>query len=357
MTWQGIEGHDPLVAQFRQALRRGRLASTFLFIGPAGIGKRTFALKFAQALLCEVSRDEDLDPCGHCPACQQVVAQTHPELELVSKPEDRSFIPVELFIGDREHRMREGLCHDIALKPFRGGRKIAIIDDADFLNQEGANCLLKTLEEPPPKSVIILIGTSEQRQLPTIRSRSQIVRFRPLLQEAVARLLVSQGLIDDPQTATRLAALSAGSVRRALDLADQQLDEFRATLLAHLRDPQANSIEFAKAMGPFVDQAGKEAPPRRARLIQLFGLAAEFYRQLMRALAGLPIEGDEALIRAVQAAYAVWPGDEEAAAACLERCLEAQSQVLANANLATLIDGTLDDLATIARTGRPLLVA
>jgi len=357
MTWQGIEGHDPLVDQFRQALRRGRLASTFLFIGPAGIGKRTFALKLAQALLCEVSREEDLDPCGHCPACQQVAAQTHPDLELVSKPEDRSFIPVELFIGDREHRMREGLCHDIALKPFRGGRKIAIIDDADFLNQEGANCLLKTLEEPPPKSVIILIGTSEQRQLPTIRSRSQIVRFRPLLQETVARLLVSQGLVDDPQTAARLAALSEGSVRRALDLADQQLDEFRASLLAHLSDPQADSIEFAKAMGPFVDQAGKEAPPRRARLIQLFGLAAEFYRQLMRALAGLPIEGDDALIRAVQAAYAVWPGDEEAAAACLERCLEAQSQVLANANLATLIDGSLDDLATIARTGRPLLVA
>ena len=130
MTWQEVEGHDQLVDQFRQALRRGRLASTFLFIGPAGIGKRTFALKLAQALLCETSREEDLDPCGHCPACQQVAARTHPDLELVSKPEERAFIPVELFIGDREHRMREGLCHDIALKPFRGGRKIAVIDAA-----------------------------------------------------------------------------------------------------------------------------------------------------------------------------------------------------------------------------------
>ncbi len=357
MTWHEVEGHDQLVDQFRQALRRGRLASTFLFIGPPGIGKRTFALKLAQALLCEVSREEDLDPCGHCPACQQVAAGTHPDLELVSKPADRSFIPVELFIGDREHRMREGLCHDISLKPFRGGRKIAVIDDADFLNQEGANCLLKTLEEPPPKSVIILIGTSEQRQLPTIRSRSQIVRFRPLPQETVARLLVSKGLVPDPQTAVRLAALSEGSMQRALDLADQQLGEFREALLSHLSQPEANSIEFAKVMGPFVDQAGKEAPPRRARLIQLFGLAAEFYRQLMRALAGLPIEGDEVLVRAVRAAHADWPGDEEAAAACLERCIEAQSQVLANANQATLIDCALDDLATIARTGRPLLAA
>ncbi len=69
--------------------------------------------------------------------------------------------------------MREGLCHDIALKPFMGGRKVAIIDDADDLNEEGANCLLKTLEEPPPHSVLILIGTSAERQLPTIRSRAR----------------------------------------------------------------------------------------------------------------------------------------------------------------------------------------
>ncbi len=278
-----------------------------------------------------------MEPCGHCPACQQVAARTHPDLELVAKPEDRSFIPVELFIGDREHRMREGLCHDIALKPFRGGRKVAIIDDADFLNQEGANCLLKTLEEPPPKSMIILIGTSEQRQLPTIRSRSQIVRFRPLPQETVARLLLSKGLVQEPETAARLAALSEGSMRRASELADEQLNEFRGALLSHLSQPEADS-EFAKGVGPFVDQAGKEAPPRRARMVQLFSLAAEFYRQLMRALAGMPIEGDDVLVRAVRAAYEAWPGDEEAAAACLERCVEAQSQVLANANQATLID-------------------
>ena len=110
-------------------------------------------------------------------------------------------------------------------------------------------------------------------------------------------------------------------------------------------------------MGPFVEQAGKEAPPRRARMQQMFGMAADFYRQLMRSLAGLPIEGDPTLVRAVQAAYAVWPGDQEAAAACVERCLEAQGQVQANANQATLIDCWLDDLAAIARTGRPLGVA
>jgi len=354
MTWHEIQGHDQVVEQFRQALRRGRLASTFLFVGPPGIGKHTFALKLAQALLCENSPADDLEPCGQCPACQQVAARTHPDLILITKPVDKSFIPVELLIGDREHRMREGLCHDIALKPYCGGRRIAVIDDADFLNQEGANCMLKTLEEPPPKSVIILVGSSEQKQLPTIRSRSQVVRFRPLPPETIAQLLVSKGLVDDPQTAARLAAMSEGSMRRALELADEALDEFRVALLAHLSEPQADSVEFAKSVGPFVEQAGKEAPPRRARMQQMFGMAADFYRQLMRSLAGLPIEGDQALVGAVQAAYAVWPGDQEAAAACLERCLEAQWQVQANANQATLIDCWLDDLAAIARSGRPL---
>ena len=215
MTWQGIEGHDPVVEQFRRALRRGRLASTFLFIGPAGIGKRALALKLAQGLLCERAREVELAPCGGCSACQQVEARTHPDLLLISKPPEASFIPLRLFIGDDDQRLREGLCHDIALKPFRGGRKIAVIDDADFFNQEGANCLLKTLEEPPPKSVIILIGTSEQKQLPTIRSRSQIVRFQPLSQETVAQLLLTKNFVQEPQAAARLAALSEGSVQRA----------------------------------------------------------------------------------------------------------------------------------------------
>jgi DNA polymerase-3 subunit delta' len=351
MTWHEVVGHDQVVEQFRRAIRGGRLASTFLFVGPAGIGKRKFALKLAQAMLCEVSREEQLDACGTCPACQQVTALTHPDLEVVAKPKDKSFIPIEFFIGDREHRMREGLCHNIGLKPFRGGRKIAVIDDADFLNQEGANCLLKTLEEPPPKSVIILIGTSEQKQLPTIRSRCQVVRFRPLPERMVTDLLVSQKLVEDPRMAERLAALSGGSVERALELADEAIEEFRETLLREISQPHFNSVEFSKTLGQFVEDAGKEAPPKRARMNQLIAFAAEFYRQLMRALSGLPIEGDETLERAVRAAYKTWPGDAEAAAACLERCLDAMNHVQANAQPTNLIDCWLDELATISRTG------
>jgi DNA polymerase-3 subunit delta' len=87
--WHGIYGHDAIVEQFRRALRRKRLAGSFLFVGPPGVGKRTFALKFAQALLCGTRPEEQLDPCGQCPACVQAAAGTHPDLDVVSKPEGK----------------------------------------------------------------------------------------------------------------------------------------------------------------------------------------------------------------------------------------------------------------------------
>src|SRR5256885_14018551 len=215
MSWQSIRGHDQVVEKFRRALANGRLASTFLFVGPPGIGKRTFALKLAQGLLCERVPEVRLEPCGECPSCHQVASLNHPDVETIAKPADKAFIPVELLIGDAEHRMRAGLCYSISLKPYSGRRKIAIIDDADYLNKEGANCLLKTLEEPPPQSVLILIGTSEQRQLPTIRSRCQIVRFQSLAEQDVAELLVERGICDDPAIAKAAAAKSGGSLARA----------------------------------------------------------------------------------------------------------------------------------------------
>ncbi len=347
MSWGTIEGHDEVVELFRRALARGRMASSFLFVGPEGVGKRTFALRLAQALFCEVQPETHLDPCGHCPACQQVDALTHPDLELVSKPAERAFIPIELFIGDREHRMREGLCHRIALKPYCGGRKIAIIDDADYLNPEGANCLLKTLEEPPAGSLVILIGTSEQKQLPTIRSRCQKVRFGALAESTVAELLVSQGLVPDAERAARLASLSGGSLCRALEVDDPALEEFREKLLRELGCPTCSSVELSKDVAAFVDEAGKEAPPRRERINRLLYFAAEFYRQQMRSLSGLPIEGDAVLQQAVAASHQAGGGDAETAAACLEQCLEYQRHLQANANLATLVEAWIDEFVQL----------
>ena len=237
MAWLKIEGHDEIVAQFRRALEENRLASTFLFVGPEGIGKRAFAVRLAQSLLCEKRDEKLLDPCGQCPACAQVLAGTHPDLIQISRPEGKSDIPVGILKGDDkkpEYPVEQSLLFNLALRPFYGGRKVAIVDDADDLNPEGANCLLKTLEEPPPRSMLILISTSVDRQLPTIRSRAQIVRFKPLEPAIVARLLIEQGTVTDPEDARRLAAQSGGSVSRAAEMADPQLWQFRRELLNQL---------------------------------------------------------------------------------------------------------------------------
>jgi DNA polymerase-3 subunit delta' len=354
-------------------------------------------MKLAQGLLCH--RPDGIDRCGACQSCTLCAAGTHPDLLLVSKPADRAFIPVATFIGERDNRMQEGLCHTLGLKPFLGTRRVAIIDDADYLNEESANCLLKTLEEPPPRSVLILIGTTPQRQLPTIRSRCQLVRFAPLPDDVLAELLVQQQIVPDASQAASLARLAGGSLQRARQLADGWLTEFRQTLLTRLAQPDADSIQLAEAIGAVVDAAGTDAPSRRQRLRQVIETACDFYRQLARtmaaalpsdalpagaapvAAAGAPSAGapsagapsagasrmaaadvaaanaaaagaavsnaavaDVVLASAIRAAQAWWPGDAELAAACAERCLQALEHVDRNANQGSLIAAWVDDL-------------
>ena len=324
-----IRGHNTVAEQFRTALSRGRLASTFLFVGPPGVGKRTFALKLAQALLCDARPEAALDPCGQCAACRQVQAATHPDVHLVSRPKDASNLPLELFIGDDEHRMRAGLCYELSLKPFSGKRRIGIIDDADLLalgSRESANALLKTLEEPPPKSVLILIGTSQQRQLPTIRSRCQVVRFDPLPDDDVAALLMSEGLCSDERLAQQAARLSGGSLARAAMWCDESVIGFRQELLDHLTRPEIEQLALARLVQQFVDGAGKEATAKRARMKEAAQMAAEFYHGEMHAAAS--------------------GADAEPAANCLDLCLDAIGHVDANVNLTTLIEWLVDELAT-----------
>jgi len=349
MSWQGIAGHDEVVERFRRGLERGRLASTFLFVGSAGVGKRAFALKLGQTLLCQASPAEAMNPCGRCPACQQVLAGTHPDLDIIVKPADKATIPLELLLGPPERRMQEGLCHNLSLRPFMGGRKVALIDDADFLNEEGANALLKTLEEPPPRSVLILIGTSADKQLPTIRSRSQIIRFSPLPVGELQSLLLSQQIVTGEEEARRLARYSDGSLERARELADAGLWEFRGQLLRTLSQSPVETGRLAAALNAFLEEAGTQAALRRARFRQVIVFAAEFYRQLLRALAGATLSDDEDLQTAVRAAMGWWRGEEETAAAGLTRCLDALEQVDRNANQTTLVECWLDDLGQLDR--------
>jgi len=320
--WYGILGHDDIVEQFRRTLAARRLASTYLFVGPPGVGKRRFAIELAHSLLCTEVDESLLEPCGKCDSCRMFAAGNHPDLELIGLPQDKATLPIDLFIGDREHRNQEGLCHRIGLRPFFGRRKVAIIDDADHFGIASANCLLKTLEEPPPSAMLILIGTSPSRQLPTIRSRSQVVRFRGLDVETIADILIESGVVAERQLALKAAELSEGSIERARQLADPALWGFRDQLSSALSVPRIESVRLARAVQAFVDEAGKESPPRRERLRVVISFAVEYYRSKLRI--EQPRGAD------VQA---------------LESCFAALEQVDRNANLGLVIQHWCEQLS------------
>ena len=290
-----------------------------MFVGPQGVGKRSFAQHLAQAMLCERTSDAELAACGTCPACRQVLAGNHPDVIFIQKPADKAFIPVELFIGDAEHRMRAGLCSHIALKPFSGRRKIAIIDDADYLNKEGANSLLKTLEEPPPKSLLILIGTSEQRQLPTIRSRCQVIRFGPLAEQDVAELLIEKGLCENRAAAAKAAASSQGSIDKARLWLDPAAQEFRASYW-HCY-PAANPAIKRRANWSANLSMPPAKNPRRneQRLRHVVSMAAELYRAVLIQHHTNESSADQELASGVSRA-ASWMAGDDGAVACLEIC-------------------------------------
>jgi DNA polymerase-3 subunit delta' len=323
MAWQGIEGHDEIVRRFVAAADRGRVAGSYLFVGPAGVGKSTFARRLAQALACR-DRRPGLVPCGSCASCVQAEAGSHPDIDVVAKPEDRATIPLEALIGDDAHRMREGLCWRLLLRPAVAARKAAIILDADHLSEEGANCLLKMLEEPPDGAVIILIGTTLERQLPTIRSRCQIVRFKPLAEEILRGILAAEfAAAQPPVTAAAIqaaAAAAGGSLARARLLLDADVAGFRDRLAGLLARRPLPGVELARETLALVEAAGKEAPQRRARLRIVLDSAIECFRLAVRqgAAAGSSVV-DEPLAR-------------------LECTLDAVAAVERNANLTVLID-------------------
>ncbi len=335
MAWEGIEGHDEIVAGFVRAAARGRVAGAYLFLGDEGVGKSTFSLRLARVLTCEAP-GEGLTACGRCSSCIQAMAGSHPDIDVVAKPEERATIPLEAFIGTPEHRMREGLCWRILLRPAVGQRKVAIILDADAISEEGANCLLKTLEEPPDAAVLILVGTALERQLPTIRSRCKVLRFHSLSPEVIARVLDAEGL-GDPATRSHAAAAAAGSLARARLLVDAEVAAFRRALFSLLAKRPCRGVELGSEVTAMMEAAGKEAARRRPRFKLALELAIDFYRAGLR-FAATGLEADDPTLASSVASWLRTGGTWEQANVHLQHTLEALEAVDRNAHLGMLID-------------------
>jgi DNA polymerase-3 subunit delta' len=220
--WQ-VTGQPKATRLLSRSIVSGQLSHAYLFVGPPHVGKLTLALELAKAVNCQAS---DV-PCGECPPCRRIADAKHSDVQVIGVvTEDHRKV---ITIGQVEEMQSAA-----SLPPFEGKCKVFIFDRADLLSQEAANRLLKTLEEPSPRVLIILITARENHVLPTLISRCQRVELRPLPVALVRETLTEQYTIDQ-ERADLLARLSGGCLGWALlALQDEGLTELRDRRLTSL---------------------------------------------------------------------------------------------------------------------------
>jgi DNA polymerase-3 subunit delta' len=240
MSFKDIYGHDKQIAILQTTMARKRVPHAYLFYGMKGIGKRTTAVVFAKAINC-LEGEKAFDACDRCSSCRKIVHRNHPDVTIIEV--EGQFIK----IGEIR-----SLQNQMKFKPFEGGKRIFIIVDADKMNITAANALLKTLEEPSPSNILILV-TSRPYQLPlTILSRCQHLRFNPLQRKTVASFLQDR-LSMDAESARVLASSSGGSIGKALEMSRDAFLTLRDTILSkisgnRMEDP-LNVLSFAGDFG------------------------------------------------------------------------------------------------------------
>ena len=218
MSFRDIKGQDNAVSFLKKALESGRVAHAYIFLGPSGVGKKLAALNFAKALNC---LGESEKPCDSCASCKKIESSNHPDVHLLNPLKEGGSIKID------EART---LILKIGLKPYEGRKKVCIIDGANALTQEATSSLLKTLEEPPADSVLILILDKISYIPRTIQSRSQIIRFRNLAADEIKNILVEKHGVDAVK-AHILARISSGRLGEAIKYKDEEFFEKRAELL------------------------------------------------------------------------------------------------------------------------------
>ena len=218
-------GHEWAVDMLRQHISRDALRHAYLFSGPPGLGRRTLALRLAQALNCTQPTAPG-QPCGGvCRDCRQIELMRHPDLAIVQAETEGGTLKV-----DQVREVRRAL----ALKPYQSKYRVALFLRFQEASEGAANALLKTLEEAPSYAVLILTADAPEQLLPTITSRCEVLRLRPLSIEAIETHLGSHGA--EPERAHLIAHVSGGRPGYALQLLkDESALEFRGERLAELR--------------------------------------------------------------------------------------------------------------------------
>jgi len=242
MSFKEIFCQDRAIDILQRAFNTGRAAHAYIFAGPEGVGKYKTACEWAKLLLCPdpVIDNDFAESCGKCPSCRLFEAGSHPDfnhiykelLEFTEDGKDKG-PPVDLPIDV----VREFLIAKVSIRPGLSRRKVFIVSEAEKLNASSQNSLLKVLEEPPLYCCIVLLCTRLDKLLPTIKSRSQIIRFGPVIEQRIIENLKETGL--DNQRAQYFARLAEGSLGTAcrwagLELAGAELYQTKKELINFL---------------------------------------------------------------------------------------------------------------------------
>jgi DNA polymerase-3 subunit delta' len=300
-----VRGHDRVRSILSRALARDRLPPALLFAGPEGVGKKLVALAVAQAALCERAPADE--PCGACRACRKVAAALAPaSLEKLRDDADRhpdedvwrNFrLHPDLVLAEgwwltktgrprTEPEIRVGQARDligeIAAAPFEARRRVFVVDDAHTMNDSAQNALLKSLEEPPPRSHVILVSAAPLGLLQTIRSRCQVLRFGPLARAAVAAHLRDERGVPEAE-ARRQAALAGGSLGAAA--------AFEAESYGRLRESLVGLLERAGSLDGLGRMEAAEALEEAEDTTLLLTVLRSLLRDLLALRAGASSDG------------------------------------------------------------------
>jgi DNA polymerase-3 subunit delta' len=256
MPFREIVGHSKSIAILQRIVTSGRIAHAFLFIGPEGTGRKMCAQAFIAALFCGKE-----DACGDCPSCRKLAAGSHPDLHTLEP--DGQFIKIDQI---------RSLQRELAYRPYEAPRKACIIDGADRLNQSSGNALLKTLEEPPGNALLILLATTVDNVLPTIRSRCQQLLFSGIATEEIETFLRNRGT--DAETAQVAASLADGSITRGLALCSEEIMANRTAIITAACNLHRQEMLPLFTLGEMFDKD-------REKSTQAIELLTSFWRDML----------------------------------------------------------------------------
>ncbi len=238
-SWKNIIGNADKLAQLKKFVAEKNFPHAVLFAGVEGIGKRKIAEICAASLICE--NPIDGEPCGTCESCKLMAAKSHPDFYVVEPEETKTARTIKI------DQIRD-LQREAFLRPIQAERRVVIIDGAEFMNKAAANCILKTLEEPPSQTIFILLTANRAGLLLTIRSRCMTINFEKLTPAQIQKSLKIYG-IDDAKS-QKLSVISDGSLGRALTLENSggyELRDDALTLIKQLcKRELTDEIIFAK---------------------------------------------------------------------------------------------------------------